>query len=408
MQKFSAAKTTRAMLFYLVANPGCPVGPAIWVQKTKSASLHRRLVIEAWPTRPRYQWFCLFLFSLVAWYLFFFWLQLLRCLTSAAFRSLHSKGIGRWRQWSDLLRLGLWYGVRPSDYYVFSLYNRPRSAWLDYVFSQEQLTWHRVFSCPPESVSAELINDKQALEKKLRASGIQTATTIGVLGRSAPVDKSVLFQEKNLFIKPNRANNMRGCLKLLFDARDQVYRLQGLDMAKNRVDLLGEDRICECLAGLSKNADLLVQTMLENSDQLSLFAKREELVTLKVISGLGPGINLAYLLLEIPEQQEYDWSLCPVDRQTGRVQFENASCRGQGSENSQKDVFIPEFERIKPIIHKAHQLVPDIKTLCWDICITRKGVCIIEANTAWGLVNPQQISGTPLLSSGLSACYCKV
>ena len=182
-------------LKYLIANLSCLVGPAIFFQRTKSAELHRQLWKHAWPTKARYQWFLLLFASLVCWYLYFFWAQLNTCLKSPAYQSLKSRGISSKRQLYDLLYLGLCCGARPTDYYIFELYRVDRARWLNYVFSQEQLTWHRVHSCRPDAVSGWLVNDKYALETALLEEGIATTTTLEVIPSESLPESNQVFQQ---------------------------------------------------------------------------------------------------------------------------------------------------------------------------------------------------------------------
>lgn len=392
----------------LIVNLSFLVGPAAWVQDTKSAKLHRRLWAKAWPTKPRWQWYLLMLVSILCWYLCFFWMHLHRCRNNPAFNTLQSSGVGAKRQYQDLLCLGLWYGVRPSDYYRFRLYRVQRNRWLNVVFSQEQATWHRVHSCPPDVASNEFINDKYALESMLREAGIETVNTLQLIRAGSKLSRNQVFFSQDLFIKPNSANVMRGCLLLSYQKESQTYRMSGYDMERNAVHIEGEEEILEFLDTLLEQESFLLQDLLKNASVMSGYAETSELVTLKVITGInGDKFSIAYILMEVPGPKACEWCVYQVDIQTGLLQIIDFPGKKQQPvlRSIQNESLMPEFNKLRTVLCQAHQLIPDIKTLSWDLCVTEKGLCVIEANTGWDLISPQQFSGVPLLESNLIDIY---
>jgi len=298
--------------------------------------------------------------------------------------------------------LGLWYGVKPSDYYVFRLYGVDSLRWLNYVFSQEQFTWHRVFSCPPEAISDRLVNHKYALERELQQAGIETTTTLGLIQKVSDIDRSLIFQQRNLFIKPDSANAMRGCSKLEFDPKKKAYSLSGYDLNRRDITLEGEKEILSFLKEMVKHETLLIQEFLHNSEKISKYTGTTDLVTIRAISGFVEEILIAYILLEVPGKRNGEWCVYPLDIETGIPQIEDTSKYTDNpiSKAVEHGAPVPGFDTLKPVLMNAHQLVPDIKTLSWDLCITDKGTCIIEANTGWALVAPQRLTGLPLLETG--------
>lgn len=387
----------------LLTHPSCLLGPAIWLANSDSARFHRDLVKQAWPSRPRWQWLLLLIENWLFWYLFLFWRNLYLCLKSPISNSLQERGFSKGMQCKAIIKLGLWLGAPPADYFVFSLYRRASLAdWINYVFSSEQLTWHRVHSCPLGAKSAETLNDKLAFENLLKAQGISSSHTLKHAQSAGDLEQDLLFGSKDLFIKPQKANAMRGCLSLSSSSGGWV--LKGFDMQRQPVEKQGKKEIQDFLQGLVEQTPLLIQEHLQNARVISQYAESEALVTLRVITGrVRERVFPAYVCLEV-ENGPLSWCVYPVDLATG-VPEHPADFKEQASEYRQYDQPIPEFEKL---IHQAtqlHGLFTDIKTLAWDFCLTEEGWTAIEGNTGWGLISPQQVSGLPLLASELASAY---
>ena len=54
---------------------------------------------------------------------------------------------------------------------------------------------------------------------------------------------------------------------------------------------------------------------------------------------------------------------------------------------------VPFWDEVKSLVVRAHQLVPEIKTIGWDVAITPDGPVLVEGNDNWEISGPQDIFG---------------
>jgi hypothetical protein len=167
-------------------------------------------------------------------------------------------------------------------------------------------------------------------------------------------------------------------------------RLQGYSLEGNLMDESSPEVIISQIGMMAAVQPLLVQTMLSNSKVMSEYAGTEDLVTLRLITGLQDNnVVLAYSILEIPFKDGAGWDL------------QTLGSRGESVLLGP----VPDFSSALETVALLHQEMSDVISIAWDLCLTEKGWTVLEGNTGWGLVRPQSISGVPLLRSGLQRCY---
>lgn len=388
--------------------PGCLLGPAQFFSANENARFHRKLVFAAWPRKPRWQWFFALISGVLFWYLVLFWYQLFTLFRNRARYCQVAPSIGFATQCKDLLILGLWFGVQPQAYYRYRLFERDRSSWLNWVFPQQQAVWHRVYSCPTDTESSEILGDKLRFERLARANNLPTTTTIDFIAAGTEFDLAQLFQRKNLFLKPNSANAMRGCFALDYDRVDDRYCLSGKTLASVWIDERDRGQIQTLIRESMDDMDYLVQDALQNSAEFSEFCGTSKLVTVRVVSARLEGrIEIVYPLLEVPATQPHRWNSYLLDSATGRIsdRFSGSKETAADLRHSTKNSPVPKWTELVDTLRRAHGQFDDIKTLAWDLCITEDGPTLIEGNTGWGLVSVQAISAEPFLETLLSeAC----
>lgn len=376
------------MIGYLLRHPSCLLGPAIWLSDESGARFHRQLVANAWPTRPRWQWYLLLVANGFSWYLFQGWWSIVKSITTTT-HDQNNWDLTTPRLFSRLVYLVFWIGAPAQDFFRFGLNRVEPYYWLDYVFSSEAVSWQRVFSCPEDSISANLLNDKYQFEQFLETEGLSATKTLFVVNGPEDIPNlETLKKDFPLFIKPRSANAMRGCM--LLSEQDGKLVLQGKNLQGLWVNEHGESRIYGFISGMLANQPVLIQRLLFNDRDMQDYAGTEGLVTLRLITGVqGEEVLLAYAILEIPNSDQRSWDL-------------------QGVNGSGESVLlgpVPRFDAAMNAISKLHRKMPDVKTIAWDLCLTETGWTVLEGNTGWGLVTPQEICGTPLLRSGLQHCY---
>lgn len=376
------------MIGYLLLHPSCLLGPKIWLSQQRNTAFHRKLFVQAWPNRARWQWFTLLAANGLLWYLVLGWWSIYK-----AFKAIpHDRNnwdLTAFGLFINLVYLVFWIGAPAGDFFAFGLNRVNRHSWLDFVYSSEELSWQRVFSCPGNAPSASLLNDKLQFEQYLRANAVPGTNTLCVIDRnSSPGEIESLPERLPVFLKPRSANSMRGCMHMHSENDETV--LQGKSLDGHWVRETDRDRITALISAMAERQPLLVQSVLENSGIMSAYAGTAELVTLRLITGYRDNeAVLAYGILEIPEQKPGSWDLQVLNRSGESVLLGP----------------VPDFFGALNAVKYLHREMNDIKTIAWDLCLTEAGWTVLEGNTGWGLVRPQSISGIPLLNSGLQDCY---
>ncbi len=383
--------------FALIAAPGCLLGPAQLLRRSRAAALHRALASRSWPGRPRWQWGLLLTAALVRWYLVGFWRDADRCLTGIDRRTRHT-GKTRWQRVRSLFHLGLYLGVRPMDYYRLRLYRVERSRWLNFVFTQEQQTWHAVHSHAAGAPGAVLLRDKLGFEVRAREHGLRAVRTLASFRAGDAPGLDGLPPRRPVFLKPNSANAMRGCMTLeRCEAGEE--RLRGRSLERERFDVSGREAVEETLAGVFERENYLVQEALRNSPEFSRFCGTEELVTVRVITlRLGERIEPLSAALEVPKDGElYMIGAIGAD---GRARLhpllplrEPPPVFCTGGEK------VPCWEELLDVSCRAHGLLPDVGAVAWDLTVTEEGATLLEGNSGWALMAPQGMLDAPLLET---------
>lgn len=407
MQKRPCLKRIIRITLQLLTQPSCMVGPKLIFSNNVYFNLHRELVFKSYPERPRWQWILVLLNSIMFWYLFSLWRQLFLC--SRLFMSATKKrySLTICRQWMDLLYLGFWLGVAPSDYYQLRLHQFARNRWCRFVFMQEQKNWQLVHSLQINANSHKLLSDKYKSERLLRNIGLNCVRTVDLIPKGHGLSETRLFQCKSRFIKPQNANSMRGCMLLEYDPISNAYSLVGIDMDRKPICENSLSGILHQLQLVLTRDSLLIQEILTNSMAMIEFCQNEKLVTLRVISCLiNQSIELAYVLLEVESDCPDSWCIYPLNIENGVIvdyTIHGDNCLNLAKINQSRAV--PYWTELQRHVREAHLLFPDLKTIGWDLCITESGPCIIEGNAGWGLITPQIVSELPLLESKLYEAY---
>jgi putative polysaccharide biosynthesis protein len=383
--------------------------------------LHRHIIISAFPDKPRWQWILLLLLSLVYWFGYKGWRQLFTVARKYAQHLSEKTGKAWSKVIKDLFILTFYYGISPSAYFNLRLYCQPRDTWLDFVFPQELSNWHSVLSCPPACTSRKLLGDKEQCAAQLQTAGIRSIETLAILHQGEVLNNNQLFDRRSLFIKPVSANGMRGCLALYYDYQQEQYSLKGKTINGERIQLNEKELIFDQIQQMLKSNRLLIQPMLENNKNITMLCHTEDLVTLRIVSGLYKSqAQLVYAILEIPSDKYDRWWLVNIDCEsgllTGAAWFNEMIEVEPGFEKYDLENYaivvrqvegkrLPFWHEISNMVTQAHALFNDVLTIGWDLAITPDGPVIIEGNTGWGVVPLQSVSAIPLLRSRLREIY---
>jgi len=284
------------------------------------------------------------------------------------------------------------------EYYHLRLYRYERTRWLNFVFAHEQRNWHPVHSFPPGSKGAALLCDKLGFETRAREHGLQVVRTLASFRAGDTPDLEELPQRDSVFLKPNSANQARGCMMLERDDSGS-YRLQGYSLDGKTVDDSERDAIGTTLADAFAQEDYLVQETLHNSTEFSRFCAATKLVNVRLHT-VRIGTKVEPVCPDLEVQAEDDsFQMNPIDVEghvglhAGRSPEQPIPAYCNSGEK------IPRWDEMVSLACRAHDLLPDVRTVGWDLTVTDEGATLIEGNCGWGIHAVQTASATPILET---------
>ena len=382
-----------------IQSPGCLLGPGQFFHS--QAIYHRALLVRSWPKQSRWQWGLLLGAGLIYWYGYGLW----RALGRYGYIVLYQCpeiGISPSRQLMALSYLGLWLGVYPRDYYRLRLYRYPYHHWHHFVFSQEQQTWHAVHFYNVATPGVTLLQDKLAFEQQGREQGLLIVQTTQVYRAGKTIDVDVLFKCRSIFLKPNMAHASRGCLKLIWQADSNSYRLLGKTLLGKPIDESQITAIRKHLKAALADADYLQQAVLVNSEEMARFCQCSELAIVRLTTAWLEGKAVCvYRQLElILIKEKHPLRIYPLD-ESGRVLMPDRRTIDEDEPLivCGKEIALPHWQSLCMLAQNAHRLVSDVAMVAWDIAVCPQGPVLIEGNSGWGLVQPQRTNQLPLLET---------
>lgn len=376
-------------------------GPSLTVK------MHRAVFLRAWPQLPRWAWCLILLYSHGLWIFFFSWAKTIAALRRHAGETQRRLKLPIARQALDLLNLSLLNGIPPSFYYAYGLYRQPRARWLHYVYTHELPHWHTVMSGRGNLPAANrLLDDKHAFALEMVKANIPTPETIAFFHCGDRVDAKRIFLRQSLFCKPKIGNQGRGCFALLYDQATGDYRVAGEEM------VAGKDAVLGYLQRQAAVSDYLVQPLLVNHPEIRQMCTPSRLATVRFITGhdgkKSVGIGAVF---EIPRAGEPKrWWLFQVDCQRGTLLPHgrpglSLHYREEDRPPEVAGKVLPYWEDALDLCLRAHELLPAVAAVGWDVALTPDGAVLLEGNFNWNVAPWQALSGVPLLETGLLQIY---
>lgn len=337
------------------------------------------LFTHLFPGRSRAIRTCLTAVIIVFWYAMVFWIHLFVFLAR-----------GRHRQLEDslptatillhLLKLGLIYGVKPGAYVQLRLDLHDPSRWSGFIFPQEQQLWHENYSAPRHHPDRLLLHDKIAFSDIANAHGIPAVKTLRTFPRGSLPGIAEITDGQSVFIKPAHGHGLRGCFVLTIDSGQR--QISGHDMNREFVRSQLEADIQTIVHSILQSDDLLVQEILVNHPVFDGIENRDTLATLRIITervASEPKLRIA--MLELPQSDKGNWSIWPIDPDTGKVSQHTGISA------------LPDWSCCCELVDRSHQRVPGLRTVAWDLALTAAGPVLIEGNVIWNVSTPQNILG---------------
>ncbi|HEU4630925.1 MAG TPA: sugar-transfer associated ATP-grasp domain-containing protein [Gemmatimonadaceae bacterium] len=322
-------------------------------------------------------------------------------------RVAHEDGIPRHQQLAQLWWLWVRHGVHPPVYYAFRLYRPGQLRRAPAFFQGDEDDWlFRLANVRMARGDAELLLDKAWCERWLLDRGLPTVPTLLELAGGTTVRSSLpggRLPRCDLFSKPKDSLQGRGAQSWRFDGEGWV----GMDgRRRNEAELLAE------LTEASRTQGVLLQEQLRNHPALAPIASAT-LSTVRVLTlrGLDDVVRVVLAVAKIPvgnaptDHMKYGGLAAPVELATGRLQRAIAKsktayvapCERHPDSGAVLEGFqLPHWERVLQLAVRAHELLPRIVCVGWDVAILESGPIIIEGNDNPGHTSSQLPTGVAL------------
>lgn len=348
---------------------------------------HRKVFFNTWQRLPRLGWLAIAVYSYVVWYFYQGWCQTWLVWRKNSMAYAQQVQVSQLRQLRDLMSLVFLQTTPPSFYYRYQLSDYPKEQWLKFIYTHELPHWHLTFSPAISPQSERLMADKHLFASVMGSKGIPVVD--GVLFESGrELHHDLVFQGRSLFLKPQRGSQKQGCMGLQYDVVNDSYRLD----TPSGILARPED-ILDHLQAMVNDTSYLVQPLLENHRQLLEVVSCAHLLTFRVVTFWNEGDpTVVSTLLEW--QQETDSSvqfqtIYPLvfDVVTGSLSdyLAHVFNRQQPARPTLLQLSLPIGPQIERITKAAHQLVPDIFAVGWDVVWTPTGLFLLEGNINWGI-----------------------
>lgn len=388
IKKFIKQQSPYAILSWRYLCPG----------QNEAVRMHKKVLLHAWPDKPRVIWLVIALFSYTKWFFFLGWLKLWKVWKKRSPVLQKKNGISRNKQFFGLLKLAFLQTTPPHVYYSYRLYRYSTLEWLNFIYNHELPNWHLVMSPGISIKTSRLLADKAAFAQEMQKQGFPVIDGV-VIPKGCCLSKEQLFQHKSLFLKPLCGNRKTGAYELRYYATGDNYSL----FVSEDEQISNPEAILSFLQSLAKQQDYLVQPLLQNHPDLQKLSEYHSLVTFRVITIWRENkAQVISAVIEFPvnNSSEYVYPF-PVDLQNGTIipEKEKTITVKQGIESKFKHIpghQLPHWHELIDSAQKAHAVFPDLFSIGWDFAVTPEGVKLIEGNINWA-VNAHQMNAPYLM-----------
>lgn len=302
----------------------------------------------------------------------------------------------------DCVRLG----ISPHDYFNFALY-QPHAAGTvgDYVFAHE---WRRIYSAfhglaRPEDLY--VVDHKRAFLNLARANGLATPCLLAMATKG-----EVEFHEPvggeawncDIIMKPELGSNGSGFYRWVHEAEDRYRGALG--------ETVTTAKILREVERLSASGPVVVQQRLRNDPQTERWTGGG-LATVRVVTGKRAGGRAQVIgaAMKMPvgsalvDNYMRGNVLAQIDCATGRM-MSGASyfhhLRPIDRHPDTGEMFrgqrVPGWDEIASLAERAHELMPSLVVVAFDIAPTASGPVIVESNSKGDLAMIQYPPARPI------------
>jgi hypothetical protein len=333
-----------------------------------------------------------------------------------SYRAIHAhgeiarrEGVSSSRQFLHLIWLRMKHGVHPETYYSFCLFRRGRMGTAPlFMQGDEDDDLYRLLNHRTAPEDAERLVDKLALEEWLRKRGLPTVRTLVICAGGSCTLTSVSGERLppiDLFSKPR--DSVQGIGAKLWRYNAGVWR--------SGSDAFSRDELLSHLATGSVSRPILLQETLRSHCSIAALSpgalSTVRLLTLRAADGqVTPIIAVLKMPVGAAATDHFRKGAvgAPVDLETGRLGLAMVStsvgyikpiaCHPD-SGIQVAGFQLPLWTEARDLAVAAHESLPKIVCVGWDVAITDYGPVIIEGNDNPGHRSMQLPTGVAIGST---------
>lgn len=363
---------------------------------------HRQLLRAAHPTQPRIR-----AMALVAWR-WLGWILIVgpRRAANVAHRAdqftTNTAAFDLRNSTKELRTAALVHGIDPYQYHRFGLLHQDRrSSRFAYVYECEVGAWHHLRSTGTKADSGRrLLSDKHAFAEACAAASLPYAKTEFLVPKGATAQTLHELEMRvgqHWLAKPRHGSKATGVF--VFRHEDHGIVAETL-VGRSISDPAGT--IGEHFA----SSEYIIQRLLPTHPDLRhLGAADQRAAVVRVITDRSEGaprLWCAYSELPLEIDGLFGHATITVDaggihrREIAGQPQTHTDVAARSLATSATGTSVPSWADVLTITKRAHDLVPGLVSVAWDIVPTPTGPVLLEGNSGWSLHVPQLING-PML-----------
>lgn len=392
-----------------------PFSPFHWrfflPSQPSNIQVHRYVLLHMHQDFPMILKMLAIIYNLTRWWLYFAWVATFYAYQANSKTCLEKYNIAKTKQAFDLFSLAFVYCIPPLEYYSMPLHSLPRKKWLDFAYDFQAAGWHEALCYPDAKPSQERLNNKADFEQFLVKANLPTIESLHVLEPKTEMTQDALdILPVTSFFKPAIGNRGIGCFTLKKEGEKQA-NLRFI-WFKDTTEMPYKD--LKDLNRVIRSRQYLVQPVLNNHPEFHQLFKTNRLSTIRLVTAYSDNhyeAISAVLETPLPDKPMYYWNVA-IDINNGNlIKPKNDNLADNEDFKSWfknlEDQTCPKWQNLKSICLQAHEKLPKLLTIGWDIALTPDGSLIIEGNISWSLKQHQHLTQTPLLQTRLGEIYTK-
>lgn len=320
-------------------------------------------------------------------------------------------GVGHLRQLRDLVQVAWRANLPPRVYYFQRLFRLPDPAVRLAGIEHREL--QRLLRALHAGINCTVLDDKIAFHAFCVRHAFPTPPIIAVFadGKAPPPAAPLAAWQRDLFCKPTNSFSSHGvsCWRHQSATGSFTDGTQTLDRAGLEAWFAAQSRV----------RTLIVQPRLFNAPEIVpisghalancriVTARRSDGTLFVLLASLRMGVG------EAISSDDPDFTFCAaVDLASGTLHHAESKCADRGTFSHHPDtsaaiagVVLPQWPEMCALALRAHEALPEIAFVGWDLILTPDGPALLEGNLVWGGNLSQMAGNLPLGATEFPALF---